>query len=698
MNSLFVKRYLFLIVAALPLMVAAQQSNRKDSLEKVLSKETDLKERVKALCLLSYEFILTGEDQRSLDTAKAALKISEDLDFKEGMFDARVSMGDYYDAVGNYPTAISYYETALRLARAQKDQEGIAKALNNMGGTYREMGNYKQALENFLETQKLVEATGNRNAQASVYNNLGIVYYYLKDLNKSLEAFKTGIRIRKEQGDRRGMAATYGNIANIYTEMSMPDTALDYLVKARKVYEELGAKRNIAFSENAMGLIYMGKKNFTEALKHYNLALEMKQGFSDKQSDAITLSNIGSALDGLGKYEEGEKKYMEALAIFRETNATGYIKDAYWSISHHFQEKKDYKSAFEYMKSYTLLNDSIFSKESAEQLGKMQARYETERKESAIQLLTKEKEVNDLALTKQTQQKNFLIAGVILVLLLAGLLFSRYQLKNRSHKLLEDQNRIIAQKNKDITDSINYAKRIQDSMLPSLKAMQQALPGLFVLFKPKDIVSGDFYWYAENKGKVYIAAADCTGHGVPGAFMSMIGNDKLNHAVVEKQLSEPSEILFSLNHTVKEVLQQNQGETSANDGMDIALCAIDLKSKQLNFAGANRPLYIIRRGEIIELKPTKAAVGGHTSATQEFEEKSFVFETGDSIYLFSDGYADQFGGQGGKKLMTGKFKEILISLASRSPFEQQAALEDQFIEWKGELEQVDDVLVIGIKI
>lgn len=255
-------------------------------------------------------------------------------------------------------------------------------------------------------------------------------------------------------------------------------------------------------------------------------------------------------------------------------------------------------------------------------------------------------------------------------------------------------------KNKEIIDSINYAKRIQDAKLPDISEIYSSLD-CFILFKPKAIVSGDFYFFHENKDTIIVASADCTGHGVPGAFMSMICLEKLNELVLK--YDDVSDILKQLNNGIKHSLKQSNQNNSphiSRDGMDIALCSVDKKNNNIKYAGANRPLWIVRQGSQVveEIHPTKKAIGGFTDMFQDFIQHEITLQKGDSFYLFSDGYADQFGGQKGKKLKTQKFKELLISIQDKSMEEQEVFL-NRFIEkWKKNTEQIDDILVFGVRL
>ncbi|MFI5219846.1 MAG: PP2C family protein-serine/threonine phosphatase [Bacteroidia bacterium] len=259
------------------------------------------------------------------------------------------------------------------------------------------------------------------------------------------------------------------------------------------------------------------------------------------------------------------------------------------------------------------------------------------------------------------------------------------------------QKEIVEIKNKEILDSIHYAKRLQEAILPTDKTVKTYFPESFVLYMPKDIVAGDFYWIATSGEIVLVAVADCTGHGVSGALMSMMGVSLLNQIVNEKGIIVPSEILNQLHHSVIMALKQTENDT--NDGMDIAICSFDLKNKQFQFAGANRPLWVIKNNEIEIIVPDKIPVGGlQIEGSGIFTNHAVKLNANETFYLFTDGYADQFGGENGKKLMTKQFKEKLLAVKNLNLTEQMKALKEYFEKWKGSNEQVDDVLVMGIRI
>jgi len=263
---------------------------------------------------------------------------------------------------------------------------------------------------------------------------------------------------------------------------------------------------------------------------------------------------------------------------------------------------------------------------------------------------------------------------------------------------LEKKNELIAEKNKEMTDSLNYAKRIQAAILPKTELIHSAFEQSFILYMPKDIVSGDFYSFSHKGNKILIAAADCTGHGVAGAIMSMIGSSLINQIINEKGITDPAEILNQLNTGIIDALKQT--ENSSHDGMDISLCAFDLENMEVVFAGANRPLWLVRNETLEVFKSDKYPIGGlQIDHKESFNRQQIKLQKNDSVYIFSDGYADQFGGMLGKKLMTKKFKEVLLSIQDKSMNEQGIYLNQFIKDWMGgEFEQVDDMMVIGLKI
>jgi serine phosphatase RsbU (regulator of sigma subunit) len=329
----------------------------------------------------------------------------------------------------------------------------------------------------------------------------------------------------------------------------------------------------------------------------------------------------------------------------------------------------------------------------------LEAKYQSEKKDKE---LIKEK----VASEKKTVITYALSVGLMLFLVLAFIAFRGYLNKKKYATIIETANQEIkiksselASRNKDVTDSINYAKRIQYAILPNDEAIYKAFPESFIFFKPKDIVSGDFYWFHEiNKNEFILACGDCTGHGVPGAFMTVIGSNLLNQIVIEKKVFSPARILTEIDMLLNTTLKQDYEEAKGvQDGMDIALIKVNTTKKECVITSAKRPVVLIRDNQIVETKGSKFSVGGMRSGIKEFAEHTASYKSGDQLYMFTDGFCDQFGGDKGKKFSSKRLKEFLLEKNKLTMGEQKQNLENAIIEWQGRLEQVDDILIIGVK-
>ncbi len=360
-------------------------------------------------------------------------------------------------------------------------------------------------------------------------------------------------------------------------------------------------------------------------------------------------------------------------------------------------ELGDYKKAFEYHRIYSELKEKIDKEMYSTTISNLQGSYSLEKSEVQIEQLKQTNEINELKNKKNGYFIVILLAVALVVLVTAALLFRQNKQKQLVNARLQNQNQIIAEKKQEIDNSIQYAKGIQQAVLPTASELHDEFKDSFIYYKPKDIVSGDFYWFSKVGSQFYCIAADCTGHGVPGALMSIIGIDKIVQAVFEKQISVPGKILSFLNLQIKKVLKQHSDASKQKDGMDIALLKFT-SHHEVEFSGANRPLYLVRDGELKEFKANKTAIAGFTPDEQEFETTTVQLQSNDCLYIFTDGYADQFGGPEAKKFMSKNLKALLVSVAPLTAAEQLSKIESSFLEWKKDFEQVDDVLIIGIKI
>ncbi len=622
-----------------------------------------------------------------------------------------------YINIGSYDDALFYSNYALQLSNdilkitanptiKRKIQKCQVFSLKMIGLMYFNKCNYPEALKNHFACLKLSEDIGYLDGIGKSYNDIGVVYTHQGNYDEALKFHFASLKIKEKFGDKNGIANSYKNIGNIYNRKRNYPEALKNYFASLKIDEVLGNQKKISASYQNIGMVYNGLGNYPEALKNYFKSFTIIEEIGINEDKVRFYLLTGQVYLNQKKYKEAKDCFLKAKELSKAMGSKLYLKDSYSLLTELDSANHNYKGAYENHKLYILYRDSIDNETTRKKIVQTQMTYDFEKKEAATQAEQNKKDIiANEELTQKEQQRNYFIIGFALVALLSLFVLRGYNQKKKANIIITQQKQevekskhIIEEKNKDITDSINYAKRIQHAMLPHVSDIWAAFPQSFVLFKPKDIVSGDFYFFHKNNQSNFIAAADCTGHGVPGAFMSMIGAGKLNDAV--SQSSDLSEILSLLNIGIKTALKQTDNDNSTRDGMDIALCSINTENRIVRYAGANRPLWIIRKGtaEVEETKATKTAIGGLTKDNQHFASHEIKLLTGDTIYICTDGFADQFSGHDGKKLMTKKFKEILLHIQDKSMKEQEQYLGDFIENWKAGTEQLDDILVIGVRL
>ena len=709
------KSIVYILLCSLLLMVCrmyAQQKNSRtqyntkiDSLLSVINSVKIDTAYVNALNLLIEEFIIMGSSEQAMKYSIQARQKSEKLNYKKGIANAFNKIGTINLNTGNYDSALESFAKALTIFEEIKYKKGIAISYNNIGVIYWIQGNYEMALNNYLKALKIREEGGDKHGIASSYTNIGIIYENQGNYEMALEKYFKSLKILEEIGSTSGMASLYNNIGIIYTNKANYEMALVNHSKSLKINESAGNKQGMAYSYVNIGNVYENQNNFASALNSYLKALEINEKIGDKLGLAASYSCIGSVYMKQEKLPESYRYLFESMVLFKEIGNTEGIKEVYGSMSDLFEKKGDYKQSYHYYKLFSDFKDTLFNEQSAKQIAEMNTKYDSEKKDK--ELLRKDIEISkQLTETeKQNFQRNTFIVGFVLVLVLVFFIFKGYRQKKAANGLLEEKNTLIEnqkklmeEKNIKITDSINYAKRIQLAILPSQELIKSFLPDSFIFFRPKDIVSGDFYWFAEKQGKLIIAVADCTGHGVPGAFMSMIGNTLLNEIVNVKNIAEPGQILNRLNKGIVKLLHQDDNDSNTqDDGMDITILSIDKTNTEIEFAGANHFSYIFNKTKLETLKGDVFSIGGMFGSEDiNFSSQKIKIEKGHTLYLFTDGFVDQFGGEKNTKFLTGRFEQLLKSVQQFDIVQQQEKVTAAFDNWKGINKQLDDVLVVGI--
>ena len=669
-------------------------------------KKKNRKDEALSLNNIGNVFLKQGRYSEAISYYEQSLRIRQDINDPVGIASALNNLGLVYRNQGDLDRALAYYQNAFKLFQQIGDQIGLANALNNIGIVYRSNGNQERALDSFLSALEIFRRLGNTLGEANTLNNIGNIYYQQQKFDQALEFYQNSLKLSQEIGDKSAMAGQYSNIGGIYLQLGDNAKALASTEKALSLQRSIGDDKGQISTLNNLGAYFLEQNDLAASLKHFLDAEKIEKRIGDHSYTTITLSSIGEIYQKQKKPKVGLNYLSRAL---REAKVYGSTEDqisVYEKLSTTYADAGDFKRSYDYQQLAKSVRDSLDRVVSARDLAEMQVKFETEQKQREIELLNKEKEVQDLKLTKQLTLRNMIIAVTILALLMLLLIYGRYRTKKKANEELgkknveiEQQKKTVEEKNWEITSSIEYAKRIQDAIMPSMKEIRAALPESFVFYRPKGIVSGDFYWFSKQEDVSFIAAVDCTGHGVPGAFLSMIGNDHLNQIVNVEKKRKPDQILNRLHHEIQATLKQKHGESENHDGMDVALCAIHHKENKLLFASANRYLYHIRNGELNETKGDHFNIGGimHEDVRQ-YSLYEIDLQKGDTFYIFSDGISDQFGGEGSKKFGYRRLKELLLAMHQLPMDEQKAHFEKTMVDWMGDNAQIDDFLLIGIRV
>ncbi len=714
----------------------------------------------------------------SLDTALILLKKSLDIRLKIsdsiGISKVYNNLGSLYLDKSLYSKAVENLNMALKYKLALGKDKGAGISYNALGNVYNKWEKNEEAIQSFQNALKMFQKANFRIGVASSYNNIGLIYQNLakeKDtvlLNQADNFFQKALTIDQEINDPWNSADAQSNIANIYSAKAdkyselireNPKDSVLYSKVIKSYYkqaiiyneqcainkEKVGDLRGVAASYIGLGAIYNNQEEFEKSLVKFKKALELAKQTEDPYQLTVTYTYLGMSYTNLRNYQKAlyNLQYAEKTALKNDIKRE--LPIIYRSFSEAYDSLRNYSKALYFNRKYTKIKDEVYSEDNLRIVSELQTKYETNQKEAALEIANQENEKQQLK-SKQQMLIIYGFSGVfVIIIIFSFVVYRQFKQIRKANISLSEQKAIIEQANgelyqqneeisaqrdeiqdqkdhieeihREVSDSIHYAERIQKAILPQVEDIKKKISDRFILFKPKDIVSGDFYWMKHlKKSKLFIAtAADCTGHGVPGAFMSMLGVAFLNEIVNKSTVLTSGHVLDNLRQSVITSLHQTGKEGEAQDGMDIALVAYNYETKKVQYSGANNPLYIIRPKEnkaveiadkvvegethtLYEIKGDKMPIGIYKKELVDFATVEIQLLDGDQIYMFSDGYADQFGGPKGKKLKYKPFKNLLLTNTDKPMDEQAQILNDYFEEWRGELEQIDDVIVIGIKV
>jgi len=596
----------------------------------------------------------------------------------------------------NPDSAIILAKKGLIFANEKGLKKSTARALNAIGNAYTKKGVYPKALSFFQQSLKLREEIKDTKGQASTLVNIGVVYLYLNDYPKALSHYNKSLKISKQSGNKAEQALALLNIGIIYKLQKNYNTSLVAQLKALKIYEELGEEDKYANCYSNIGQTYSALSDFPKALDYHFKALKIIEDDDNKWEEALCISSIGEVYSKQKQSNKAISQFIKALQIAQELGDLDTQMGLNELLYKEYKIIGDKASALKYYEKSVALKDSINNSQTQKEILQKEVQFEFDKK----QALAKADQIKKDALDEEKHQKqniilSSLIVGFFIVVLFTVMLVRRNQIVVKQKNTIEAQKDLILTQQTEMVDSITYAKRIQDAILPPLTYIKEKLPESFIFFKPKAIVAGDFYWVKEIEDTILIAAADCTGHGVPGAMVSVVCSNALNRAVKEFNLIDTNKILDKTSELVIETFEKSSSEVK--DGMDISLLSINKSTKRIQWTGANNPLWYFVNNELNIIKADKQHIGvSHNKAP--FTSHIIEYKQNMMFYLFTDGYCDQFGGPKGKKLRDKYFQEILSSVVEKSPSIQKQELILAFENWKGNLEQVDDVCVIGIRI
>jgi serine phosphatase RsbU (regulator of sigma subunit) len=697
--------FFFFLLFVLSNSSFAIDQTKTDSLERIIQSKVDTA-KISGLLLLSEEYQKIGDPGKSMERAKQAQLIAEKAHYNNGIARAYNRQGHLLSEGSSFEEAIGDYNKAMEIAKETHDLWMEADCLVAIGSINRRMGNYPQGLTYLFKALAIFEKLGVENEEKCMMG-IGVIYSKQKKYTTALEYLFAALKTTENNGNLRMKSRILVNIGVVYFSLKNYEKSIAYYKRVLESAVKLNDLAMQQASYSNIGGMYIILEQYEKGYEYCTKALAIATKQEDKENMVITTGNIGEACAGMKKYDLAEKYYLESLRLSKIVGIKDITQEIYLMLSEFYEKKGDYKQTHVYFKMYAALKDSLLNKENSKLVTEMDTRYQSEKKQRQIELQHAELSKQKAELNKQRIIIFSALGGVCLLLLLAFLMYNRYQLKQKANKKLEtaygeieEKNKEIEKRNLQITDSIDYAKRIQEAILPDQEDIQQLFPESFILFKPRDVVSGDFYWYSAENKKIILVVADCTGHGVPGAFMSMIGNTLLNEIVNQKKITDPAKILQLLNEGVIDALHQNkEANAKQHDGMEAGICSIDLGNKELIFAGSRHNLYLFKKDEqLIEIKGDRAHIGGFKdSELKIFTPNTLAIEDGVMLYMCTDGFMDQSGGSNNKRLTSGKFKELLTHMQAYPVHLQKQFMEDEFEQWKGAQKQKDDVLVMGIK-
>lgn len=702
---------------------------------------------LKAHHQLGYIYYGQNKFDAAVNSFNISLELARDINNLEWQALALNRLGNVYQLKTNYLKALDYYLRALEINKENNDNAEIARTLVNLANVYSVIGQYQRSIEHFLEAMDIHESIGEKEGLA--WTSLGIARLFkkLNLLDRAMQYAQSALQYYKEieqqTGKSVGVTLSLNEIGGIYSRLGDYEKALEYTQMVLDINTKTENVHGQAANYISLGTIFLEKGNFDLARKNLVEALMLKKQVNDSIDLAPLYRYLGQVEMQYGNTSKAYEYFDKSLEFADKHRLIPDLSQAYLSLSLVLTKTGQHQKALEAYKNYSTFKDSLNSSD----IAKLEMQYEFEKREKEQELLARQREaLQEARLDRQRVVLIFFVVAFLLAGALAAFIFYGYRVKKRINLLLVEQNNEITRQKQEIesqkeeieqqrdfvtrqrdqiaeqqrliTDSITYASRIQNAVLPGEISMEGLPWESFVFYKPKNIVSGDFYWVSKlSNGKVMLAVADCTGHGVPGAFMSMLGITLLREIAGKDENLLPADILMRMRQMVIVSLNQQGGKVDQADGMDMAIVLIDPHKLTMEFAGAYLSAIVVREGDfvvddkignhriskvnnlsLIEFKGDKMPIGHHISGATPFINQKVQLQKDDMLYLFSDGYVDQFGGERNIKFLLHNFRNLLMSIHSKETSEQKKVVVNTIEQYKGDRKQVDDMLVLGVRI
>ena len=612
----------------------------------------------------------------SIEVLTQLKNFSEKVKGKRDQASANRKIGVLYGDLNNYDKAIEYTYKAMQICDEINDKMGMAFCCNNIANFYQSKG----------------KLTGDT------------VYY-----NKAVSFHLKNIALRKELKDTNWLYMSYSNASIAYIHLKEFDKAIQILNLSYNHYKDkpstIGA---LSMVNSNLGDAYIGKAHVTGRPEYFRKALSYLNDLvnsyrKEKRIDedfADALEKSGEIYYETEQYDRSLLNLTEAFEMYKEIGNNQGLSTTSLRLAKLYEKKNDFKRSNEFYNLYVAHKDTVLNRLNKSNLEQMQMIYQSGQKDKEIEKLKSDKVVQDAQLDKQRTLTFATIGGLVLLAVIGVILARSYYSKRKANLKITLAYNNIEAKNRLITESIHYAKRLQNAILPPIDLLKSNLDQFFIFYSPRDIVSGDFYWFTEHKGNIYFAVADCTGHGVPGALMSMIGNTMLHEIIDQKNITEPGDILSALNTGITNALRQQNADIFAqDDGMDISLISMNAKDRtQVKYASANHSIFVKDSKGLKELQGDIYSIGGSLgSAGKSFTTFNYTAEPGSSFVLGTDGFADQFGGPTNSKFLITRLEELLLKTDLRAGNTGEL-IAKAFEDWKGEHLQTDDVLITGFSV